>query len=499
MSESGLSIGWTELQQEVAFYLGYGRDLDADSFTADKTSFVESIVQSGVRRVYFPPAVSVPVSDRKAETIVGHRWSFLRKDATLNFAEDDFDITLPDDFSQIIGKLHYASGSGYADIPIIDAADVLSMLADSATTGQPKYAAVRPIDSDGSSGQRYELITFPIADDSYTVTYEYQVLTYALSDDAPYPLGGMALSELYIASCLAVAEERTSDANARLSRFTNLLIDAINRDKQLIAERTQPYDAVDSTWGYQYLRQRVGAALNYGTVASKWTDAQDNEIDSYVQSGIRRVYYPASPIVQNAGYSWSFMRPTAELEIEDGTSEYDLPSAFGRLIGRLYFSEDERYAPIQIIGIGDMRNLWSREETTGPPRYAAIEFKDHTGTTRQGQRIKFWPDVDSSYTLYYTYEADASALTTAKPYPLGGKELSELYVESCLALVEQNKQGVGVHTQQFQLMLADAIARDRKRGAKVFGRMGGTREISGEWNRAEGYPATIEYNDVEID
>ena len=53
----------------------------------------------------------------------------------------------------------------------------------------------------------------------------------------------------------------------------------------------------------------------------------------------------------------------------------------------------------------------------------------------------------------------------------------EVYLESCLAVAEHRlNDEIGLHTSLFEALLADAVARDRKRGAKSYGQMGNTAE-----------------------
>ena len=81
MAESGLSLGFSELKAETGQFLGYGRTVA--NFTADQDTLVEAIVQSAVRRVYFPPAMP--------EVEFGYEWSFLRPSSTLYFGADGSD------------------------------------------------------------------------------------------------------------------------------------------------------------------------------------------------------------------------------------------------------------------------------------------------------------------------------------------------------------------------------------------------------------------------
>jgi hypothetical protein len=79
-------------------------------------------------------------------------------------------------------------------------------------------------------------------------------------------------------------------------------------------------------------------------------------------------------------------------------------------------------------------------------------------------------------------------------------KLSELYIESCLAVAEERMNDeAGLHTQRFQTLLLDAIARDRKNGARFYGPMGHREEYSTEFHRGwTGGVYPILYNGDEI-
>lgn len=295
MAESSLSIGFVELKEAVGFFLGIGRGgtLFADwaARTPDPTSVVEDIVQSGVRRVYYPP------SD-------GYEWSWLRPSATMylgasgtdgtvsgtsfdsatftdwvaqgittddevtisgsdasdgtyeissvtvgaiTLAEspgDDTGLTfrvgrspanydMPDDFNRLVGNLHYAADENRAGITIVPLSIILEKRARFDQSGYADFAAFRFKSSDGTSGSRQEILFYPEPDAYKVLSYEYEAYTGKLTTGAPYPLGGMHLAELYIESCLAVAESRQNDeAAVHTEQYKALLEDAIARDKK---------------------------------------------------------------------------------------------------------------------------------------------------------------------------------------------------------------------------------------------------------------------------
>jgi hypothetical protein len=326
MAESGLSIGLPELIQETGFFLGYGRGV-VKAHTAGQLSEIMSIIQSGVRRVYYP----VPAS----AGAVGHEWSWLRPTTSITLQQvvsgsltrgsftagdsitqettlavatyvsdtgsemtvygvsgvadvdsiwyptadgnsdtnawtpseiaDTSKYDLPDDMGRIVGSLNFSENKYRLSITVVSIASILEMRAINAYTSYPQYAAIRYKASDGSGGQRQEILFFPQPDQAYTLLYEYEAYNGALSDSYPYPLGGMQLAELYIESCLAVAESRLNDEiGNHTAQYQALLIDAIARDRKRDPRSYGQMGHVEDEYDY---RGRYGAAFtNYPIV-----------------------------------------------------------------------------------------------------------------------------------------------------------------------------------------------------------------------------------------
>jgi len=73
MSESTLSITYTELKQAVAHYLGFG--LTVAAWSTDQLIKINMAIKSGLRQFYFPPKL---FEDQQS-----HKWSFLTPVTTL--------------------------------------------------------------------------------------------------------------------------------------------------------------------------------------------------------------------------------------------------------------------------------------------------------------------------------------------------------------------------------------------------------------------------------
>jgi len=221
------------------------------------------------------------------------------------------------------------------------------------------------------------------------------------------------------------------------------------------------------------LMKDIGGFLGYGAVRASWTDAQAAEIERYVQAGVRQYYYPPAVPGVEAGYEWSFLKPTTTVTTLAGYSEVSLPDGFGRLLGDVLHSVDLQAASVLHVGEARILSLMAYSTDEGIPRYVATRFKDSTGAYGQRQEMILWPVPNDVYTLTFRYEAFAGKLSDANPYPLGGMKFAQLIVESCLAVAEQRANDeLGLHTEQFKSMLAASVAQDRKNGARCFGQMG---------------------------
>ena len=214
--------------------------------------------------------------------------------------------------------------------------------------------------------------------------------------------------------------------------------------------------------------------MGYGRGITKaWTSAEVSIIDSIIQSGVRRVYYPPAISGIETGHEWTFLHPNEAITTIVNQWEYDLPDNFGRLVGTLHFGSALYRKSIQVISAPALIDLRSSASMSDYPTYCATRYKISNGVNGQRQELLLFPTPSVVLTLSYEYEAYSGALTTSYPYPLGGMQMTELYIESCLAVAEgRMNDAIGEHTQQYQSLLADAIARDNKRGAVVYGQMG---------------------------
>ena len=147
-------------------------------------------------------------------------------------------FTLPWDFGALSGDGSFAyhrDSAHVQPIALTSDANIRQLRMGSVSSGTPYLAAITPLSTDGSQGQRHVVQFHPPPSDVFVLTYRYHILPNALVDTtAEYPYGSVAHSQTILASCLAVAEVREKDdaTATQQARFANLLQGSIDHDRQ---------------------------------------------------------------------------------------------------------------------------------------------------------------------------------------------------------------------------------------------------------------------------
>jgi len=278
------------LQLEVGRFLGY--DATPAGWPAADVAEVDRYIQSGVRQFYYPPAVQgvdlgyewsflKPVTTLETEsaydtgslavvsgdcTLTGGTWpTWAATHGTLIIDDTEYSITsrdddtgltvvgddvtaaqdgwslahngyqdMPDDFGRMAGDLHFEADVYAQSIVVVSEHRILTLRQRDDTTNRPRFAALRYKASDGSDGQRQEIVFWPRPNDDYTLTYRYEAFVGKLvTSTAQFPLGGMKYSEVITESCLAIAEQRANDEKGlHWDSFVRLLAMAVAQDRK---------------------------------------------------------------------------------------------------------------------------------------------------------------------------------------------------------------------------------------------------------------------------
>jgi hypothetical protein len=157
---------------------------------------------------------------------------------TITIDSEDL-FTLPWDYGGMSGEGRFTydvSENKLSSIDVTSDARIRLFRQSSVATGTPYLAAIIPLTTAGTQGQRWGVIFHPPPNDVITLHYRYYVLADALVDTSlEYPYGSVAHSETILESCLAIAETRENDSASteHQARFAVLLQSSIDHDKQL--------------------------------------------------------------------------------------------------------------------------------------------------------------------------------------------------------------------------------------------------------------------------
>ncbi len=210
----------------------YDSGSDQSTITATAAKFYPSMV--GKSFTFDASSAEYAVVSYTSATVivVGGNASGEASGDTFTMAADG-DYRLPDDFGGIDGDLTFAPNKGWAPVVITGEGRIRAFRQKQTGGSRPREAAVVPLTSDGSAGQRFDLSVHPTPNAVYVLAYRKIALQNKLTAANPYPLGGAQHSHLFMASCLAAAESRFRRARGtRWGEFMDKLRTSITQDRR---------------------------------------------------------------------------------------------------------------------------------------------------------------------------------------------------------------------------------------------------------------------------
>jgi hypothetical protein len=154
------------------------------------------------------------------------------------------DYRLPAEVSEIDGTFMFATDQAYHQIPKTSTQRIRRLREFGTHTGKPLEAAIKPLATPSTTGQRHDLMLWPIPDSDYTLYYRYFIAADALSADAEYPYGGSMFAELILQCCLYLAEKRiTRTQGGQYNDYVKLLEETRIRDARAFAPDNLGYNA----------------------------------------------------------------------------------------------------------------------------------------------------------------------------------------------------------------------------------------------------------------
>ena len=257
--ESTLSLNRTQLRRAVARYLGVSRnsaDWASDPYLEED---INDIVASGERSFYQP--VRLP-----NESSV-HAWSFLRPVLPLPIVANTADYDLPDDFAGFIDPYlsFVAADDQWHSVELTNVVRIQRkrQTEDLAPSDEPELAAVNQKTVDQTGGQRYEIMLWPSPSTAATLTAPYYSNPFAITDAAPYPLGGQPHAETLLESVLAAAELHENDTrDIHRVTFQERLAASIALDRKLTTTKDFGYNG-DSSMRPRIIERHQGNYVTY--------------------------------------------------------------------------------------------------------------------------------------------------------------------------------------------------------------------------------------------
>ena len=235
------------LSRMVGRHIGAGPNPSAWSHGQEQ--LIAEALRRAKRKVYNPPLV---MGERYP-----HDWSFLRPIGTIQTEAGVHSYDLPLDFAQMYGPLtHATQGSTlYPAINFVGEHIIRQLLQRQETTARPDRAAVRVKPKGEDTSTQYELLLWPVPDDSYTIDFRYRVNPDTSEANSLPALvermdlhGGDRYSEMFLEAAFLSADEIMGvKRSVHEERFLRAVMNAVGSDRLTSAPDSMGYNGDPSS------------------------------------------------------------------------------------------------------------------------------------------------------------------------------------------------------------------------------------------------------------
>lgn len=207
----------------------------------------------------------------------------------------------------------------------------------------------------------------------------------------------------------------------------------------------------------------IAQRANWDRTTGNWTSDQTTDAAMWLKAAVQDFY---------GAHDWSFLKLSFTAAIESGVESYDLPSDFSEMSGPLvYRGNFSGRRPIVRAPLGD---VWRGRDfcANGLPTKYAIEALPSTGES-EGQRwgLHFDKIPSQAFEVGGQYLCNPYAITSTRPYPLGGPTYADCLRYAVMAVVERELiKEIGVSNALYAKKLAECIQRDQRSGPTHLGR-----------------------------
>lgn len=395
---------------------------DASLLDHVQRSVIDSIIEGGLFRFYFPPPGEFTIAnatEAQKERLrrAPHQWSFLQHFVELDMVAAESEYNLPEDFANFIGEPTTARGNGTGRLSIAQESHLRQLINSDGSTGAPRYVAKRHISGKGKVKSQSKLIVYPVPTSAETITVQYGVMPPRLSNDDPWPLGGPEHAQTILACCHAVMEERGGgEGGVFRAKMSEALASSISIDIEsgdATADGVWPTDDSTLLTSREHIEKRIGLHIGAGPNRKAWTDATLQKIKEIFKEGMRLACNP--PVIPGMTYphQWGWLKPLATITTAAADETYDLPSDFAYVDGPMTIAPSDYmlYQPLKIVGEHQLRQRLQSTQSTGRPVEAAVRVKSpHDSSEGTQYELLLWPTPDGVYTIQYRYRINPDIL-----------------------------------------------------------------------------------------
>ena len=223
-----LGADFGDIQSEIGFHLGFGRDTSA--FSTEDSQSVLAWNKAGLQRFCY--------GAYQADNKNTYEWSFLKRTYHFGTQIDQTEYALPNDFGSPDGPLLWEMSTlAYKPIELMNESFLRAKLSLALTyQGIPLLYAIFPKIQDGSHEQRQGLLLYPKPDASYQLRMSYSLEPSMLTDQFPWPPGGSPHARTLMYACLAEATKRHDDNESYEAQYQASLLASMNYDARLKAD-----------------------------------------------------------------------------------------------------------------------------------------------------------------------------------------------------------------------------------------------------------------------
>jgi len=205
---------------------------------------------------------------------------------------------------------------------------------------------------------------------------------------------------------------------------------------------------------------QVSSFIGWTAPGTAPTGTNLSNAKNVVHRGYRRFLRPVN-IRTGKRHIWSFLEQWEVLNTESGKWLYTLPKDFHTLRCPFKHEVDSGYPSMKSTSFNSLLQKRAGQESTSFPHFYAIRAQKYSEEIGTIYEVGFFETPNANYRLNYSYLIRPQKLDSATDVFVGGDLASEVILEHCLAIAEQEYDDtLGIHTQMAQELTQQLILND---------------------------------------